>query len=117
MLTALGYFAALYGMALPVILIAYIWGFKTRHRRVKPLLTWSAKGWALVLIPFYGFIAIAAATCKGNAIYGYGKCTVFSDAMADLSLITYVAVTGLGMIYAVAVFILSGALSLWARRG
>lgn len=117
MLTAPGYFAALYGMALPVILTAYIWGRKTRHRTVKALLIWSAKGWALVLALVYGFIAMSGATCKGNALYGYGKCTVFPDALANLSLVLYVGVTGLGAIYAAAVFILSGARILWARRG
>lgn len=113
---ALTTFAILFGMALPVLIIAYIWSRRTRYPSIKSILFTSVVGWSLLLVLIYGALAVAAGTCTGNALYGYHNCTVIPQDIANLSLRTYIVTTGLGLLYAVAAFTFCGVLAYLDRK-
>ncbi len=110
MSTALALFGLLYANAGQVVLIAVIWGYFTKTPSAKRLLLRSALVWAVILFVVYGLIAAVAATCEGNALYGYHSCRFFPDDLANASLLVYIVVTGLGALYAVGVFVTAGVL-------
>ena len=80
----------------------YGWGRVTRRPLVGQWLRTSATAWFCGLFLTTMLLVVTAATCKGNALYGYHGCSAFPDQVATgnvgLFALGYLAGIGYGVI-------------------
>ena len=71
-------------------LVIYLLATVCRNPVSKSILQKLAIGSAVFLALLFMFLGGAAIACSGNAIYGYGDCTVVHERLANLSIIILV---------------------------